>query len=246
MLPRLTIPGLFVTGTDTGVGKTVVASAIADHFRRRGLRVGAFKPAASGCNVESDGGLTSEDAERLRAAIGDRFSSRQICPELFAEPLAPAVAARRAGRQINWPNVRAMLLQIVSESDVIVIEGAGGIHSPIDDRTTILTLIRALALPTLCITRPSLGTLNHTVLTVDALRAARVECAGVVINRFPMRDPTVAEMTSREEIERLGGGPVRCVVPEAYFEGYAIPPAIAESIDSVDWSRLARLERARA
>ena len=242
MLPRLTIPGLFVTGTDTGVGKTIVAAAIADHFRRQGLRVGAFKPAAAGCDVDHEGNVVCEDAERLRAAIGDRFLSSQICPEMFVEPLAPAVAARREGRPIDWSHVRAMLAEIVSGSDIIIIEGIGGIHAPLDDRTTVLTLIRALVMPTVCVTRPSLGTLNHTMLSVEALRSARVECAGVVINRFPMRDPTVAEQTAREEIERLGGGPVRCVVPEAYFEGYAIPTAIADAIDLVDWSRLARLQ----
>lgn len=233
--------GLFVTGTDTGVGKTVVAAAIVDHFRRRGLRVGALKPVATGCATDAGGKLMSEDADRLRAALGDRFSSDEICPVMYAETLTPSVAARRARQPVDWARIRAAIDRIVADSDVIVVEGLGGLHAPIDDRTRVIDLMRSLALPAVCVSRTRIGTINHTLLTVDALRAARVEVAGVVLNRLPMRDPGVADETNRDEIERLGGGPVRCVVPEAYFEGYTIPQAIAEVIDDVDWSRLARL-----
>ena len=124
---------------------------------------------------------------------------------------------------------------------MIIVEGLGGLHAPLDDHTRVIDLIRSLGAPAVCVSRTGIGTINHTLLTTDALRLARIETVGVVMNRYPMSDPSIADATSMMEIDRLGGGPVRCVVPEAYFEGYTIPPAISDAIDAVDWSRLARL-----
>src|SRR5450432_2492460 len=106
MLSRLPkpIPGLFITGTDTGVGKTVVAAAIANHFLRQGLRVGVCKPIATGC-VHRRGGLVSEDAEFLAHHADSNMPLDVICPQRFAEGLAPAVAAERAGETIDWPAI---------------------------------------------------------------------------------------------------------------------------------------------
>src|SRR5687768_5340892 len=118
MLPRIPIPALFVTGTDTEVGKTVVAGAIADWFRRRGARVAVLKPAATGC-VHRREGLASEDADFLAACADARFPLDIICPQRFAEPLAPAVAADRAGTPLDWDAIARSVRMMSAESDVM-------------------------------------------------------------------------------------------------------------------------------
>ena len=234
MLRPLTKPGLFVTGTDTGVGKSVVASAIAEHLRRTvGLRVGAIKPIASGCE-QRDGVIVNEDAERLSAAIGHRFTRDVICPQEFFENLTPAVASKIEGRAVDWPRIQQAIDAIEAESDVIVIEGVGGLYAPLDEGIAVIDVIIALGAPALCVSRPTLGTINHTLLTIAAMRQRGVACAGVVVNRVPANAGLV-ERTNIEQIERWTRMPVRCVVPEAYFVGYAVPPEVARAIDAVDW-----------
>ena len=234
MLRRLTKPGLFVTGTDTAVGKSVVASAIAEHLSRRtGLRVGAIKPIASGCELR-DGVVVNEDAERLAAAIGHRFRREVICPQEYFTSLTPAVAAQVEDRPVDWARIQRAFDVVEAESDVLVVEGAGGVYAPLDADVAVIDAIVALGLPALCVSRPGLGTINHTALTVDAIRRHGVACAGVVVNRFPA-NPTLAEETNLAQIARWTGMPLRCVVPEAYFVGYAVPAEVARAIDAVDW-----------
>src|SRR5918993_118846 len=133
------VPGLLVTGTDTGVGKTLVAAAIADWFRRRGRRVGVLKPCATGC-VRRREGLVSEDAEFLAHHADARFPLDVICPQRYAEPLAPSVAAERAKLPVDWDAVARSLRMIEAGSDVMIVEGVGGIMVPLDAKHTVLDL----------------------------------------------------------------------------------------------------------
>src|SRR5688572_20209790 len=182
MLQPVTLPGLFITGTDTGDGKTLVAGAIADWFRRRHKRVGVLKPIATGC-VHRREGLVSEDAEFLAHCAEARFPLDVICPVRYAEPLAPSVAAERAKRPVDWDAIRRSLRIIEAGSDVMIVEGVGGVMVPLDASHTVIDLARWLRLPAVVVARPNLGTINHTLLTVKALRDAGVVVAGVVINR---------------------------------------------------------------
>src|SRR5688572_288199 len=141
-----TLPGLFITGTDTGVGKTVITGAIADWFHRRGSRVGVLKPVATGC-VHQREGLVSEDAEFLAHCAEARFPLDVICPERYAEPLAPSVAAERAGRAIDWQAIQRSVRMIEAGSDVLLVEGVGGIMVPLDESHTVLDLAQWLRLP---------------------------------------------------------------------------------------------------
>src|SRR3954452_9825000 len=127
MLSPVSIPGLFITGTDTGVGKTVVAGAIADWFRRRHRRVGVLKPIATGCEHRREG-LVSEDAEFLAHCADARFPLDVICPVRYAEPLAPSVAAERARQPVDWDAVQRSLRSIEAGSDVMIVEGVGGVR----------------------------------------------------------------------------------------------------------------------
>jgi dethiobiotin synthetase len=242
MIRPVPIPGLFITGTDTGVGKTIVTGAIAAHFRRRyaGKRIAVCKPIATGC-VRRREGLVSEDAEFL-AHCGDvRFDLDTICPRRYAEPLAPAIAAERAGKPVEWDAIDRSLQTMSAEADVMLVEGVGGVMVPLDARHTVLDLARWLRLPAIVVARPGLGTINHTLLTLAALRAAHIRVAGVVINRYPAQSAPTAEETNPAAIERFGKTLVLCVVPdEPSAHALHLSPGILSAIDTVDWDALTR------
>jgi len=239
MLQPLNKPAMFVTGTDTNVGKTVIAGAIANYFLRQRVRIAVAKPIATGC-VKRREGLVSEDAEFLASCADARFPLDLICPIRYKEPLAPTVAADRADEPVDWRVVDRCLELMAAESDVMIIEGVGGVMVPLDHEHTVLDLARWLRLPAVIVARPSLGTLNHTLLTISALRRANVDIAGVVINRYPDDSPSVAEETAPAYIEKFGKVPVLALVPDEVDPVH--PPLsgnITAPIDMVDWLALA-------
>jgi dethiobiotin synthetase len=238
MLARVPIPSIFVTGTDTGVGKTVIAGALADWFRRRGARVAVLKPAATGC-VHRREGLVSEDAEFLAACADARFPLDLICPQRYEEPLAPAVAAERANQPLDWDAIDRSIRLMSRESDVMIIEGVGGVMVPMDPRHTVLDMAVWLGSPTVVVARPNLGTINHTLLTVAALRSVDVKVAGVVINRFHTDGASIAEETAGRAIETWGKIPILATVPDGSIAAESVPSDIAAVLDPVDWERIA-------
>lgn len=238
MLSRVARPGLFITGTDTGVGKTVVAGAIAAWLARRGGRVGVFKPVATGCPHRREG-LVSEDAEFLAACADARHPLHIICPQRYAEPLAPAVAAERAKRPLDWAEIGRAWREVASSSDVLIVEGVGGVLVPLDESRTALDVAAEMALPAVVVARAGLGTINHTLLTLRALREAGVSVAGVVVNRYPAEGAGPAEETNPRAIERWGRTSVLAVVPEERIDAPAVPPGIVAAIEPVDWEKLA-------
>jgi dethiobiotin synthetase len=238
MISPVPIPGLFITGTDTDVGKTLIAGAIGQWFARRGAQVAVCKPIATGCPRRREG-LVSEDAEFLASAADSRHPLDQICPVRYAEPLAPAVAADREGVPIDWPAIDRAIQQMSVGSNVMIVEGVGGVAVPLDPQTTVLHLAHWLKLPAIVVARPNLGTINHTLLTIAALRSAAVEVAGVVINRYPAENPSTAEETNPQAIEQWGGVPVLCIVPEEAVKRASIPVEVAAAVDMVDWGRIA-------
>ncbi len=244
VLPPISIPALLITGTDTGVGKTVIAAAIARWFNRHEhRRVAVCKPAATGC-VHRREGLVSEDAEFLAHCADARHPLDLICPQRYAEPLAPAVAAQRANQPLDWQSISRSISLISRNSDLIIVEGVGGIMVPMDDTHTFLDVAEWLAVPTVIVARPSLGTINHTLLTLAALRSRNVPIAGVVINRYPTDTPPLPEETNPRAIEQWGKTPILCIVPDEAVptdpKAEPIPPGIASAIATVDWARLAR------
>jgi dethiobiotin synthetase len=201
------VRGLFVTGTDTGVGKTEVAAALVAGFRARGLDVGAMKPAQSG--VED--GLPT-DADRLREAAGGADPMELVCPYSLAAPLAPAVAARLEGVEISLDHVLACARELSRRHAALVVEGAGGLLVPLTARETYADLAVALGMPVLVVARAGLGTVNHAALTCEALRARGLAVAGVVLNRATAAtDPS--EPHNAAEIERLTGARVLATLP---------------------------------
>lgn len=241
MLRPIPIPGLFITGTDTEVGKTVIAGAVADWFRRRRIRVGVCKPAGTGCKRVREG-LVSEDAEFLAYCADAEAPLDIICPQRFAEPLAPAVAAERAGRPLDWEAIDRALREIAGQSDVLIVEGIGGLMVPMDRKFLVRDVIRWLGLAAVVVARPGLGTINHTLLTLGGLREAKIPIAGVVINRYPTDSASVAEETNLSMIEKWGKAPLLAVVPNEPFTPPNLPPGVVAAVERVDWERFARKE----
>ncbi|HVI75572.1 MAG TPA: dethiobiotin synthase [Anaeromyxobacteraceae bacterium] len=199
--------GLFITATDTGVGKTEVACALVRGHRAGGRDVAAMKPAQSG-----HGPGEASDADRLRAAAGDLDPVELVCPYTFAAPLAPAVAARLEGKSVSLPRILEAAWALASRHAALVVEGAGGIMTPLTESHTYADLALALALPVLVVGRAGLGTVNHVALTCEALRARGLTVHGVVLNRLSAEgDPS--EPHNAAEIERLTGRRVLATLP---------------------------------
>lgn len=176
--------GLFVTGTDTGVGKTVVACALAAALRGRGLDVGAMKPIETG--VGRAGPL---DALALRRAAGADDPLDDVCPLRFALPAAPTVAAAREGRRIDLRAVARAFRRLAARHDLVVVEGAGGLLAPAATGMTMADLAERLGLPLVLVTRAALGTINHTRLALEAAERRGLRLAGVVVSHGPRRIP---------------------------------------------------------
>lgn len=205
--------GLFITGTDTGVGKTEITAALAHALSRRGLRVAVMKPVATGC-VRRNGRLISEDAEKLRRACGTKEPDELICPFRFESPAAPAVARGLSPMgtvPFSLDRIEKAFREFSARHDVVLVEGIGGLLVPLDGRHTVADLARRLNLPVLVVGRAGLGTLNHTLLTVETARSAGLEVAGVVLNG-QSRYPSLAEKTN-PAVLRKWGVPVLGIVP---------------------------------
>ncbi len=188
--------GVFVTGTDTGVGKSVVAAAICAALAARGERVAAFKPVVSGLDEEP--GEFGHDHDLLASVASAGQSPKEVAPWRFGPPLSPHLAAKLAGQRIE----PARLVAAARLHELLVCEGVGGLLVPITPGYLVRDLAVDLELPVVVAARTGLGTINHTLLTVEAARAAGLTVAGVVITPWP-NEPTEMELSNRETIERL-------------------------------------------
>lgn len=193
--------GIFLTGTDTGAGKTLVSCAILSALSRRGLRVAAFKPVETGCRQEA-GSRVGEDCEQLAAASGQDRSN--VAAYLFAEPAAPLVAAEAEGVVINPTVLLGHFAKIASNADFVLVESAGGLMVPVANRYTTLDLARELGLPVVCVVASRLGCINHALLTLEVLRKSQIPIGGFVVNEVHRDDAhPLAMRTNREVIGRF-------------------------------------------
>jgi dethiobiotin synthetase len=189
------------------VGKTFVSAGIACALRARGIGVGVMKPAETGCRSR-DGKLLPEDAMTLMRSAEATDPLDLVNPYRFRAPLAPMVAAQQEGRTIEIGKIREAFRVLTKKHEFLIIEGAGGIMVPLTSRTSYLDLAVEMRLPVLIIARPDLGTINHTLLTITALRAKKVNIAGIVFNHSRDGRQGPAERTNPAVIERLSGVPV--------------------------------------
>lgn len=202
--------GLFITGTDTGVGKTAVAAGIVRLLRTDSACVGAYKPVASG-SVTGPNGLCWGDVEELHSALGGEYSREVICPQRFHAAVAPPIAARMEETVVNPDQLRAGALWWRDRVEVLVVEGAGGLLSPITETESNADLAIDLGFPLLVVSRLSLGTINHTLLTLEAARARGLPVAGILLNQAIPPDPAdqssetnPAELAMRTTVPLLG------------------------------------------
>ncbi len=192
----------FVTGTGTAVGKTVVAAVIARSLAADGQNVAVFKPAVTGLSEPGEA-----DHELLRRASGSAQSDEQIAPYRYDTPASPHLAAELAGDRIEPPRLLRAARRAEADADVLVCEGVGGLMVPLAPGYLVRDLARELALPLVVAAEPDLGTINHTLLTLEAARAAALDVALVVLTPWP-QDPDPIQSSNRRTLESLGGVPV--------------------------------------
>jgi dethiobiotin synthetase len=223
--------GLFITGTGTGVGKTHVAAMIARALVAEGRRVGVYKPVASGCRLAADGELIADDAVALWEAAGRPGTQQHVCPQRFLAPLAPPRAAAAEGRRVDAALLRSGLEYWRSASDVIVVEGAGGLMSPLSDADYNVDLAAEFGLPLVVVAANELGVINATLQTLITARtrAPRLPIAGVVLNQVATRSGDESLASNAEELA------ARCDAPLLATVGFESRNFKSE----VDWMSLA-------
>jgi dethiobiotin synthetase len=212
--------GAFVTGTGTEVGKTVVAAVLARTAAGHGRSVSVFKPAVSGLD-ELDG--AEPDHELLRRACGSTQTDEQIAPYRYGPAVSPHLAAELAGEPIDRDRLIAAAGAARERSEVLVAEGVGGLLVPLTLDYLVRDFAADLGLPLVVAAAPGLGTINHTLLTVEAARGTGLEVAAVVITPWPRR-PTAIELSNRISIERLAAVAVETLERIELSEPASWPP----------------------
>jgi len=185
--------GVFITATDTGVGKTYVAALIAEELKKR-FRVGVFKPAVTG---------SLSDVYKLKRSSGSPLSSDEINPVFFKTPLAPYVASKlaRPRREIDVGAITRSYRKVCKSSEFLIVEGAGGLYVPVTKNLFVIDLIKKFRLPVILVVRPKLGTINHTLLSLKALKKRKIVVKAVVMNNHTGRD--AAERTNPGVLREL-------------------------------------------
>jgi dethiobiotin synthetase len=223
--------GLFVTGNDTGVGKTHVAAMIARAARAQGLQVGVYKPVASGCRSESNS-LISDDANELWFAAGSPGELDRVCPQRFAAALSPHLAAQAEGKELDPGLLRSGLDYWRERSDFLIVEGAGGLMSPLGEDEYVADIAHDFGFPLVVVARNQIGVINQTLQTMIVAMTFRdgLNIAGIVLNRAaqPDGDPSLSD--NRRQLEMRSVPPVLADVKfgQQDFE------------TSVDWASVAR------
>lgn len=223
-------PGLFIAGTDTAIGKTYVAAMIVRDLMAAGRRVGVYKPVASGCRRHGDT-LVSDDALALWQAAGQPGTLEAVCPQRFAAPLAPPLAARAEGRKVDRGLLRAGLNAWLDRCDIVVVEGAGGLLSPVSEDEYVADLVLDFGWPLVVVAANRLGAIHHTLATLVAAATFRdgLDVAGVVLNQPSAAPLDEAAHSNYDELCR------RCVPPvlaNLAWQATAFDPP-------VDWWKLA-------
>lgn len=207
--------GIFVTGTDTGVGKTIVAAALLRALRARGVDAVFMKPVQTGC-IRRAGKLVAPDLKLACSLAGINPPAKEeqlMAPYRFGMAASPHLAAAVAKQGISLSKIKKAFAGLRKRHACVIVEGAGGILAPLTRDKTMLDLARALRLPVVVVARPGLGTLNHTLLTLRELRRAKIEILGVIINHAARGRKTIVEKDNLATIARLGKTRIMAVLP---------------------------------
>jgi dethiobiotin synthetase len=205
--PWLNEKRVFVTGTDTEVGKTFVSVKILQMYARQGIRAGYFKPVATG-GIFRDSELVSEDVLTVERLAGIREERSRMNPVCYEIPAAPLIAAELSGRPVSLTRIRLAYEELRDRCESFVVEGIGGIMVPLTEETLVVDLVREFGLPVVIVTRPVLGTINHTALTVRILKDMGIRILGLVVTSTTDKDPGIAVNASFDVLRRMTGLPV--------------------------------------
>lgn len=206
------IKGIFVTGTDTDVGKTVIAAGLAGLFKQKGLKVAVMKPIQTGA-IKRTGKLISLDIELMIKTSGINEDINLLNPYCLEPPVAPLVASQITGVKIDIKKILTAYAKLKSRYEIVIVEGAGGLLVPILSNYLMIDLIKDLDLPILIVAKPSLGTINHTLLTIRESQAQGIHVLGVVINGLKEDEAGICERTNPQLIENLSKVPVLGIIP---------------------------------
>jgi len=204
--------GYFITGTDTGVGKTLVAGGLAALYKNKGLNVGVMKPVATGCK-RINNTLVSDDAVflKLSAEVDDEYEL--INPVSLEQPLAPTVAAQLSNTKIDTDKINTAYDTLCERHEYMIVEGIGGLLVPIDEYYFVVDMAEEMELPVIVVCRPTLGTINHTLLTVSYARQHGLDVKGIIINESAENCDIIVKDTNTDEIKRLTGLPIIGTIP---------------------------------
>jgi dethiobiotin synthetase len=248
--------GLFITATDTGAGKTVVTAALALLLRKNGIFAAAVKPVETGCapDTKNPGGfippanLIPHDGNFLKSILSMPESIDDITPVRYAAPLAPLAASEIEGRAFDYPAVKSAIRRMSEKYKFLLVEGIGGLMVPLAQGFSVRDMILDLALPTIIVCRASLGTINHTLLTVEAAQSRGINVAGIIINHtnktspgaagcnFP--DSGLAEATNPALLRKLSPVPVIGIVP---FISHINASTLEEATKNLDYDIIKNL-----
>ncbi len=204
--------GYFITGTDTGVGKTIVAGGLAALYKNKGLDVGVMKPVATGCKRVNNA-LISDDATFLKcsAEVDDEYEL--INPVSLEQPLAPTIAAHLSNTKIDLEKIRMAYDSLCERHEYLIVEGIGGLLVPVDEYYFVVDLANEMELPLIVVCRPILGTINHTLLTVSYAREHGLDVKGIIMNESTGKCDDVVKKTNVDEIKRLTSLPLLGIIP---------------------------------
>jgi len=204
--------GFFITGTDTGVGKTVIAGALIKAIHAQGLSVCGMKPVETGCS-RTGNNLFPSDGMFLKKVAGMDENISQITPYCFETPVAPSLASEMEGRPVSIDGIIEKVHDLLQRYQAVVVEGVGGILVPIRKDYFVADLVKELGLPLIVVARPTLGTLNHTLLTVHYALKEGIRVSGIIINFTRRSEGTVSENTNPLVLQQLSPVPVLGVFP---------------------------------
>lgn len=223
----MSVRGLFVTGTDTGVGKTLVTGGIAACLKTRGITVGVMKPVETGC-ARRGGRRIPADGSFLRVMAGSRQSLDQVVPYRLTAPLAPQVAAEREGTRIDIVHILKKYRELSARHTITLVEGAGGLFVPITQRSCMVDLIEKLGIPVLLVCRAGLGTVNHTLLSLECLHRRKIPVVGIILNA-PDSTRGLAAQTNPSLLRRWTSVPLLGKVP--HMEGLCLRKSCARQVE---------------
>lgn len=232
---------VFITGTDTGVGKTIITGGLAGALRSLGYKIAVYKPLQSGAETDDNGQLYAPDLKFV-CDIDKSITTR--CSYLLKIPAAPSISAQYENVEVDIDQIQADYKELSENNDIVLVEGAGGITVPLYKLFTVTDLIKLLDIPVIIVARPNLGTINHTVLTVEYARKNNIKVIGIIISGYPVNTGDIAIKTAPDIIQQLTQIENIAIIPEIkgisedQFESKILIEEIKKNINLTNWLKL--------